>query len=324
MLQQFNLKMVLPVFFCAAIVGASAANLPPNPYREVDNWAQLPAGMHWGQVISVDGDSAGNVWVFHRGEPPLLKFDSYGKLLASFGQNMFVQPHGLFIDADGNIWVTDGRSKDGKGEEVFKFSPDGRVLLTLGEAGVSGDGPNTFNSPSDVAIAANGDIFVADGHGGNTNARIVKFSKDGKFIKSWGKKGSAHGEFNIPHTIAIDSQGRVFVGDRGNNRIQIFDQDGNFLDEWKQFGRPSGIFIAKDDTMYVVDSESNTARNPGFKRGIWIGSAKDGSIKAFIPSNEQNPDTTTILGAEGVGVDTQGNVYAAEVGRQTLTKYVKK
>jgi sugar lactone lactonase YvrE len=316
----------LTVLAASTFIAASAAtpDAQPNPYREVDNWAQLPAGMTWGQVISVDGDADGNVWVFHRGEPPLLEFDSSGKLLKSFGQGMFVQSHGLFLDRDGNIWATDGRAKDGKGQQVFKFSPDGKILMTLGKAGVAGDGPDTFNSPSDVAIASNGDIFVADGHGGNTNARVVKFSKDGTFIKAWGKKGSAPGEFNIPHTIAIDSRGRVFVGDRGNNRIQIFDQEGKFLEEWKQFGRPSGIFIAKDDTIYVIDSESNTARNPGFKRGIWIGTARGGTIRAFIPSNEPNPDTTTVLGAEGVGVDAKGDIYAAEVGRQTLTKYVKK
>jgi sugar lactone lactonase YvrE len=314
------LRMTLLV--AMAVLGARV-NAQPNPYRKVDNWAQLPAGMKWGQVISVDGDAAGNVWVFHRGEPPVLEFDSSGKLLRSFGDGMFVQAHGLFIDRDGFIWVTDGRAKDGKGQQVFKFSPEGKVMMTLGTAGVAGDGPNTFNAPSDVAIAPNGDIFVADGHGGETNARVVKFSKDGKFIKAWGKKGSGPGEFNIPHTIALDSRGRVFVGDRGNNRIQIFDQEGKFLEEWKQFGRPSGIFIAKDDTIYVVDSESNTARNPGFKRGIRIGSAKDGKIAAFIPDTDPNPDTTTILGAEGVGVDKAGNVYGAEVGRQTLTKYVK-
>jgi sugar lactone lactonase YvrE len=319
-----RVHMRLALGFLTAFVIAPAANLPPNPYREVDNWAQLPDGMHWGQVISVDGDPEGNVWVFHRGEPPLLKFNSSGKLIASYGQGMFVQPHGLFLDHDGNIWVTDGRGKDGKGQQVFKFSRDGKVLMTLGKAGVAGDGPDTFNAPSDVAVAANGDIFVADGHGGNTNARVVKFSQDGKFIKAWGTKGSGPGDFNIPHSIAIDSRGRVFVADRGNNRIQIFDQEGKFLAEWKQFGRPSGIFIAKDDTMYVVDSESNTARNPGFQRGIWIGRAKDGSIRAFIPSNELHPDTTKILGAEGVGIDAKGDIYAAEVGRQTLTKYVKK
>ena len=153
---------------------------------------------------------------------------------------------------------------------MFKFSPDGKVLLTLGKAGVAGSGPDEFNAPSAVVTAPNGDIFVADGHGGNTNARIVKFAKDGKFIKTWGKKGSGPGEFDTPHALAFDSQGRLFVGDRSNNRIQIFDQDGKFLDEWTQFSRPSGIFIDKNDIIYVADSESGIrAKNhDGWKRGI--------------------------------------------------------
>lgn len=311
------------VFGALAVAQESSSSDLPDPYKRVDNWAQLPAGMKFGQVISVDGDAAGHLWVFHRGEPPVLEFDTSGKLLKSWGAGMFVQAHGMFLDPDGGIWLTDGRAKDGKGMQVFKFSRDGKVLMTLGKAGVAGTTEDTFNAPSDVAIAPGGDIFVADGHGGKTNARVVKFSKDGKFIKAWGQPGSAPGEFNIPHSIAFDSQGRVFVADRGNNRIQIFDQDGNFLEQWKQFGRPSGIFIAKDDTIYVVDSESNKARNPGYKRGIRIGSAKDGSVRAFIPDIDPNPDTTTILGAEGVGVDSKGDVYAAQVGRQTITKFLR-
>jgi DNA-binding beta-propeller fold protein YncE len=166
---------------------------------------------------------------------------------------------------------------------VFKFNPDGKVLMALGKAGITGDGPDTFNSPSDVLVAPNGDIFVADGHGGDTNARIVKFDKDGKFIKSWGKKGAGPSEFNVPHTLAMDSSGRLFVGDRANSRIQIFDQDGKFLAEWKQFGRPSGVFIDKGDMIYVADSESNNTQNPGFKRGLRIGSAKDGKVTTLIP-----------------------------------------
>jgi sugar lactone lactonase YvrE len=307
-------------FFAMA---AAQAFAQPNPYREVENWAQLPAGMHWGQVISVDPDAKGNIWVFHRGEPPLLEFDPSGKFLKALGQDMFVQPHGLYIDAEGNIWVSDGRGKDGKGQQVFKLSPDGKILLTLGKAGVAGDGPDTFNAPSDILVAPNGDIFVADGHGGNTNNRVVKFSRDGKFIKAWGKKGSGPGEFDLPHSLALDSQGRLFVADRNNNRIQIFDLDGKYLAEWKQFGRPSGICITKDDTIYVVDSESTTKRNPGVKRGIRIGSAKDGKVTAFIPDSEPNPDTTTVLGVEGVTADAAGNVYAADVGRMRLLKYVK-
>jgi DNA-binding beta-propeller fold protein YncE len=312
------LIVVVPLF-------AAGEDDLPSPFRRVDNWAKLPGGMKLGQAISVDGDAAGHVWVFHRGEPPVLEFDNNGNLLKFFGKDMFVQSHGLCLDPDGSsIWLSDGRAKDGKGQQVFKVNQDGKILMTLGKAGVSGATEDTFNAPSDIAIApGTGDIFVADGHGGQTNARIVKFSKDGKFIKTWGKLGSAPGDFNIPHSLAFDSQGRLFVADRGNNRIQIFDQDGKFLAEWKQFGRPSGIFIAKDDTIYVVDSESNKARNPGFKRGIRIGNAKDGTIREYIPDVDPNPDTTTILGAEGVGVDRFGDVYAAQVGRETVTKFIR-
>ena len=316
-------KSLVPLaFVCAVIATAQTASLP-NPYRLVENWAQLPAGMKWGQVISVDPDSHGNIWVFHRADTPLLEFDARGRFLKGLGQGMFVQAHGLYIDRDDNIWVSDGRAKDGKGQQVFKMNPDGKILLILGKAGVPGTTEDTFNNPSDIVVAPNGDILIADGHGQNTNARIVKFSREGKFIKAWGRKGSAPGEFDIPHTIALDSQGRVFVGDRNNNRIQIFDQDGKFLDQWKQFGRPSGIFIAKDDTMYVVDSESNSTRNPGYKRGVRIGSAKDGKLAAMIPDLEPLPDTSPTIGAEGVTVDALGNIYCADVGHMRLLKFVK-
>jgi sugar lactone lactonase YvrE len=302
-----------------AEVGAVATNDLPNPYRPDDvNWAQLPAGIQWGQVISVDPDGHGNMWVFHRKDPAILEFDAFGKLIKSFGTG-FVQAHGMAIDREGNIWVTDSDGKDGKGQQVTKFSPDGKVLMTLGKAGVAGDGPDTFNGPSGVAIAPNGDIFVADGHGGGTNARIVKFSKDGKFIKAWGKKGSGPGEFDLPHSLAFDSKGRLFVADRGNSRIQIFDRDGKFIAEWKQFGRPSGLFISKDDTLYSVDSQSDETTNPGVKRGVRIGSAKDGTVKAFIPDLSTDPK---IALAEGVSADAKGNVYAAGVTSTSLHRFV--
>jgi len=302
---------------------ASTNNLP-NPYRPVENWATLPAGIEWGQVISVEPDAHGNIWVFHRKDPGILEFNSSGKLVKSFGAGMFVQAHGLGIDRDGNIWVTDGQGKDGKGHQAFKFSPEGRVLMTLGKAGVTGSGPDTFNSPSDVIVAPNGDIFVADGHGGDTNERIMKFSKDGKFIKAWGKKGSGPSEFDTPHSIAMDSKGRLFVADRSNNRIQIFDQDGKFIDQWKQFGRPSGIYISKDDTLYSTDSQSDDKTNPGVKRGIRIGSAKDGSVKYFIPDlNDPNANPQVAL-AEGVAADAKGDIYAAGVSSTSLHKFVKK
>jgi streptogramin lyase len=305
----------------AGSTNGSVTKDPPNPYRPVENWAQLPAGVKWGPVINVEPDAHGNIWVFHRSEPAILEFDATGKFVKSFGANMFVQAHGLFVDSEGNVWVTDAQGKDGKGQQVFKFSPDGKVLMTLGKAGVAGSGPDTFNGPSGVVLAPNGDIFVADGHGGDTNARIVKFSKDGKFIKAWGQKGSGPGDLDTPHSIAMDSKGRLFVADRVNNRIEIFDQDGKFLDQWKQFGRPSGIYIAKDDTLYSVDSQSDDKTNPGMKRGIRIGSAKTGKVKAFIPDTSADP---AIALAEGVSADAKGNVYAAGVSSTALHKFVKK
>jgi len=321
--------------FAAIILAVQAAEIgpndAPNPYRLVENWAKLPAGMEWGQVISVDPLANGNMLVFQRADPPLLVFDPSGKLVKSWGDGMFVQAHGLTVDKDGFIWATDAQGRNGKGHQVFKFSPDGKVLMTLGTAGVAGESETTFNGPTDVAIAPNGDIFVSDGH---VNNRVVKFSKDGKFIKAWGKKGSGPGEFNVPHTLAFDSRGRLFVGDRSNSRIQIFDQDGKFLEEWKQFSRPSGIFITHD-IILVADSDSNTATNPGWKRGIRIGSVKTGKVTAFIPDTGADPDSkerwypggpviAVTSGPEGVAMDAQGNVYGAEVGPRSLKKYVKK
>jgi sugar lactone lactonase YvrE len=315
-------------------------NDPPNPYTTVENWAKMPEGRKWGATSAVDIDPDGkSIWVAERcganscvgsNLPVVLKFDPSGKLVRSFGAEMFIFPHGIHVDRQGNVWVTDSiplgnqPAPPGKGHIVVKFSPEGKVLMTLGKAGVTGEGPDTFNQPSDVITAPNGDIFVADGHGGNSNARIVKFSKDGKFIKAWGKKGTAAGEFDTPHSLAMDSRGRLFVADRNNNRIQIFDQDGKFLAEWKQFSRLSGIYIDKNDILYGADSESNTRRHAGWKRGIRVGSARDGKVTAFIPDPEPSPDTSGTSGAEGVAADSQGNIYGAEVGPRALKKYVKK
>lgn len=328
-------NLILPLC-CAAMAFAQSASQPlndlPNPYRTVRDWGRLPNGMtKWPAVSAVEVAPDGSIYVIERchenscagrTEPPILKYDKSGKLVKSWGSGMFVFPHGATVDAQGNLWVTDEQIKDGKGYQVFKFSPDGKLLLTLGKAGVASAEPGAFDEPTDVAVAPDGDIFVTEGHSGGTvgNQRVSKFSKDGKFIKSWGKMGNGPGEFNNPHTIALDSRGRVFVGDRSNNRIQIFDQDGKYLDTWTQFGRPSGIFIAKDDTMYVADSESWGPDEPGWKKGIRIGSAKDGSVKSFIEDMEST--ATEHSGAEGVGVDAEGNVYGAVVRRQMLEKHI--
>ena len=311
-------------------------NSQPNPYRTVEGWFQLPEGRTMGSTSAVTVAADGHIWVADRcgvnscagsDLAPVLEFAPSGKLLRSLGAGMFVFPHSVTFDKDGSFWITDGRGANGKGQQAIKFNPRGEVLMALGKAGVAGDGPDTFNQPNDVALAPNGDIFVCDGHSvGTGNARVIKFTRDGKFVKQWGGHGSAPGQFEMPHTLAFDSQGRLFVGDRGNNRIQIFDQDGRFLAEWQQFSRPSGIWIDQNDVMYVADSESTDkegyGNHPGWKRGIRVGSAKDGSVTAFIP--DPSPGTAVTSAAEGVAVDAAGNIYGAEVGPKDVKKYVKK
>jgi len=303
----------------------------PNPYRRDANWAQLPPGLKWGAVIGAEPGPDGNIYVVHRcfenscagrKEPPILKFDPSGKLLKSWGVASFVFPHGLHVDAQGNVWVTDAQATDGKGHQAFKYDANGALLMTIGTAGVEGDGAQKrLSQPTDIVTAPNGDIFITEGHTiGGAVGRVSKWSKGGAFITAWGKPGPGRGEFNVPHTIALDSRGRLFVGDRANNRIQIFDQSGTYLDEWTQFGRPSGITIMKDDTIYVADSESWGPDEPGWKKGIRVGSARDGSVTRFIEDIESTTEDHS--GAEGVGVDRDGNVYGSVVRRMMLEKHI--
>jgi DNA-binding beta-propeller fold protein YncE len=325
---------VLALAIAAAMVSGSARaqggpNDAPNPYKMEENWAKLPDGRKMGAPIGVEVDRDGkSVWVFERcggndcgksNLPPVVKFDPTGKFVTAIGASMFNFPHGLGIDREGNVYVTDGRAKNGKGDVVVKFGPDGKVLLTLGKPGMPGDGEAYLNQPSDVAIAPNGDIYVADGHGGTSNDRIVKFSKDGKFIKAWGKHGKAPGEFDTPHGIALDADGHVYVADRVNSRVQVFDGDGKLVHEWKQFGRPSSVFVDKNGILYVADSQSNEKTNPGFKAGIRVGSIKDGTVTAFIP--EQSAE----LGVpESISVDDQGAIYAGFTNKMKLHRFVRK
>jgi len=369
--------LLIPVLAATALSGpvraqsaAKPTNDAPNPFNTVSDYFKLPAGRTWGSTSAVEIDKDGkSIWVAERcganscldraagkmsAEPTILKFDSSGKLVKSFGAGLLVFPHGIYVDRDGNVWVTDGQDNAPQpargntppptaaapagggrmgplpgatiGHQVYKFSPDGKVLLTLGKPGGAAE-PDYFYQPNDVVVAPNGDIFVGEGHGGG-NSRILKFSKDGKFIKSIGKKGPGPGEFDQPHALAFDSKGRLVVGDRGNNRIQILDQEGKFISETAEFGRPSGIWIDKNDVLYVADSESGSVNpnRPEWRRGIRIGKLSDGKVTAFIPDPETRnaPDFRGTSAAEGVAVDAQGNIYGAEVGPKAVKKYTKK
>jgi sugar lactone lactonase YvrE len=335
------MKYMLGVAIIAAAAISSASysqpaadpNAAPNPYKEDAGWAKHGAGRNFGSTIGINVDKDGkSIWVFDRcggntcensNIDPITKYDASGTVVKTLGAKMFNRPHGFYVDADGNLWVTDGfgtppkGNVPGKGHTVMKLTPEGQVLMTLGTPGVPGTDETHFNAPSDVVTAPNGDIYVADGHGDKTNGRIVKFDRSGKFLTTWGKPGKGQGEFDEPHSIALDSQGRVFVADRANNRIQIFDGDGKFVAEWKQLGRPSGIFIDKHDMLYVADSQSDAKTNPGFMQGIRIANAKDGKLVSFIPE-------TKVLGSlEGTGADDAGNVYAGYTGAMNFKRFDK-
>ncbi|MQA90355.1 MAG: hypothetical protein GEU90_08970 [Gemmatimonas sp.] len=320
----------------------------PNAYETIEGWAQMPAGREWGSTSAVDVDPDGvSIWVAERcganigacvenpDVDPIMKFDAEGNLVTSFGAGLVTWPHGIGVDQEGNVWVTDGRdnSVDGEpaadpvGHQVLKFSPEGELLMELGEPGGARE-PEHFWQPNDVLVAPNGDIFVAEGHSNDpesASARILKFNSQGEFLMQWGTMGSAPDQFMQPHALAMDSQGRLFIGDRSNNRIQIYDQEGNLLDSWHQFGRPSGVFIDGNDNLYVADSESGSV-NPdhgAWFRGIRVGSAVTGEVQYLIP--DPQPDCRGTCTAEGVVADASGVIYGAEVGPPPgrLQRYVQ-
>ena len=328
-----------------------------SPYRLVNDWAQMPDGRPMGAVGKVVMDPDGeHLWAVIRciargfDETPsrfgnecvdsdldsILKFDLDGNVVDSFGGGLFIWPHGLDVDADGNVWVTDAvpsqRIPDGdkRGHLVYKFSPTGEVLLRLGTPGQAGNGQDSFNAPSDLVVATNGYVFIADGHTANGNNRVMKFTSDGEYISEWGKTGYGPGEFRSLHGIAIDLEGRVFIADRDNNRIQIFDQEGTYIETWTQFGRPSGIAFDEHGQIFVSDSESGKERNPGWEMGIRIGEAATGWVTDFIlyswgdPNQLRSEDNRMGWnGAEFIEVDRDGNIYGGEPVVRNLQKYVR-
>lgn len=319
----------------------------PNPAPKVtQNWGELPAGRTWGTSAGIDIDPKdGHVWAYERcgagtagGGPvdcdnnpvdPVFKFDRRtGKVLANIGKGVMVTPHGIHVDKDGNVWIADfANNKEGtKGQQVHKFSAKGDKLLSLGIAGKPGNADGQFNQPNDVVTGPDGSIYVSDGHDGQgmitaaalaeglkrgATARISKFTADGKFIKSWGKLGTRHGEFRTPHAMVFDAKGRLWVADRGNHRLEIFDQQGNYLESRYIYGRISGMFI-KGDTMYAIDSESSPLNHTGWRNGVRIGHIDEDRVTAFIGPFEREDRGYQGTAGEGVAVDADGNVYAAE------------
>ncbi len=320
------------ISFCAAPVLAQQITESSPPYSRIDGYLKMPDGRHMGSTSSVAGDSHGNIWVAERcgandcaGSPlaPVMEFDPNGNFIKAFGAGQILFPHFIFIDKQDHIWIVDDHDNGKIGDDVIEYDQNGRVLKTLGTPGVPGDDQTHLREPSSVLVAPNGDIFVGDGHSQDKgNARIVKFDSNGKFLMQWGSHGHGPGQMDIPHCLAMDSQGRLFVGDRGNNRMDIFDQNGKFLASWSQFGRPSGCFIDSKDNLYVADSESHTNHHPGWMRGVRIGSVKDGVVVAFIPDDPDiNPDKMGTSNGEGIWADANGVIYDAEVGQRAVVRY---
>ncbi|MEX0740867.1 MAG: peptidyl-alpha-hydroxyglycine alpha-amidating lyase family protein [Pseudohongiella sp.] len=327
------------------VTGEGIAN--PNPVVS-QNWGELPEGREWGSTAGVDIDPFdGHIWAYERcgagtfgsGVPinchtnpvaPIFKFDrNTGEVLANFGAGVMVTPHGIHVDDEGNVWVTDfaTNAEGTKGQQVHKFSPGGELLLSLGTPGQTGNDSAHFNQPNDVVTGPDGSIYVSDGHSGQgmtsndamaegrangLTARVMKFAPDGTFIKQWGQIGVRHGEFRTPHALDFDSRGRLWVADRGNHRLEIFDQDGNYLESRYMFSRVSGIFITDDDMLYAIDSESSPTNHVGWRNGVRIGHIDHDHVTGFIPPFERQDRVYQGTAGEGVAVDPEGNVYAAE------------
>ena len=312
-------------------------NGAPNPYVADAGFFKLPLGRTMGSTSGVAVDSRGHVWVADRCGAnsctgsllnPIMEFDREGRFVKAFGAGMFNFPHGFFIDARDHVWLTDNRVANGKGAQVFEFDRNGKLLRALGKAGVSSEGPDTFFEPNGVAVARDGTIFVADGHSAGKGAhRIVKLDAQGRFLKQWGTRGSGPDQLEVPHGLALDDQGRIYVADRWNDRVQVFDSDGKLLESWKQFGRPSGVFAGSDGQLYVADSESREPTgygyHPGWKRGVRIGDAKTGKVTAFIPDTAPDPDKQSTSGAEGIWVDAAGRIYGAQVFQKSVLRFTK-
>lgn len=346
-------RLVVSCALCVGVLSAASGRLssqvPSNPYRTNFNWDKLQGrkiGVASG--IKMDPDGA-HMWILDRCGAngcaesvldPIIKVDFDGKIVKTFGRGLINFPHGFFVDREGNVWVTDGAPagdprgeagfKKGMGHQVLKFGPDGNVLMRLGEAGVPGADERHFNGPTGVVVAQNGDIWITDGHGGpqrgpnkdnmygsrGGNNRLVRLSREGRFIKAWGGGvGSESADplgFNDPHDIAIDAEGRLYIADRGNQRVQVLDRDGNFITRWTQFGKPSAIAIDNNGHIYVADGMSDARWNPGWERGIRVADIKTGWVKAFIPDVEI---TTGGAGTEFLGVDHKGTIYSGASGR---------
>lgn len=325
----------LAAIFAFALLGAAAADDEPRPepghYDVVRGWPRLPSGKSLGAVSGVGVDSHGNVFVFHRNDrrwpdsdalslepiraPTVAMLDPRsGEILAEWGDNLFAMPHGLTVDAQDNVWLTDVAL-----HQVYKFSHDGRLLLTLGERGVPGGDSEHFNRPTAVAVAPDGAVFVTDGY---RNTRVMKFSPRGRFLFQWGTPGAGPGQFDVPHGVAVDRAGRVYVADRGNQRVQIFEQNGGYIGEWSsaRIGRPYGVAVSPNGNVVVADGGDQSARMPP-RSGVAILRSDGSFVERF--GRWGNRDGELAM-AHDVAVGRDGAIYVGEIDGARVQKFVRR
>ena len=270
-------------------------------HRGVPDWPDLPAGWNFGEVAGIDADTRGHVYVFHRGPHPIIEFEPNGKFVRSWGEDMITRAHTVRVDHEQNIWIIDVGA-----HVVLKMNPKGRVTMVLGRTGQKGATQTSFDQPTDVAVAPTGEFYVSDGYG---NSRVVKFSREGQYLLEWGKKGAGPGEFNLPHAIVLDRQGRVYVADRTNARIQVFDSGGKFLTEWAKVGGFSGLEMTPDQRLIAA----------GGGRVVVFG--LDGKVVGTVA--EPGRLAGQVSSAHNVALGPGGEVYVAELNWRAQ-KFVKK
>ena len=272
------------------------------PYTVDPNWPRLPAGWNLQETPGVAVDANDHVYVFHRGEHPIIELTPDGRVVRSWGEGMFIRPHAIRIDPQGAIWAVDNDT-----HQVLKMDPSGRVRMVMGRKGQSGEGPDLFNRPTDVAFAEDGSFYVSDGYG---NSRVAKFSADGRFITAWGRKGDAPGQFDLPHAVVVGPNGLVYVGDRENHRLQVFDADGGFIEQWTEVGSPWGLARSHDGALFIADGHNNRILKAGF----------DGTVRGQISSGGKAPGQVDF--AHHIAIDSRGNVYVAEIKNWRVQKFL--
>ncbi|MFB3776554.1 MAG: peptidyl-alpha-hydroxyglycine alpha-amidating lyase family protein [Bryobacteraceae bacterium] len=294
-------RLCLALLLVALLTAQAPPEWPKLAFQVDPAWPELPEGWTFGEAASAAVDSREHVFVSHRGPHPIMEFDAQGKFIRAWGDGMFARPHGLKFDRDGNLWVVDDM-----GHIVVRMDSRGQVRMVLGRKDQSGETPINFNRPTDIAFAPNGDMYVTDGYG---NSRVVQFTKEGRFVRAWGKKGDGPGEFNLPHGVAVDGQGHVYVGDRDNYRMQVFDADGKFLAQWKHVGSPWGVALTPDEQILMADGYNNRI----------LKVTRDGKVAGQLGSSGKLPGELDYCHHLAVG--PSGSIYVAEVKNWRIQKF---